>query len=284
MDLDAMRELVAREVASALGQVTLPATVQSVNGDGTVNLTLKGATVPSCPALRSYSPRAAGDVVLVRPHGGEFVVLGRAGAPAAGGIVPAITLSDSAAPAGVGWEAVVTGQLWARVTSSGQELWCKRVTAAPASTTITRTSTYAYTYRSSGVTQTALAEQGDYGGYGMQTGLFCFGAGAWSGLSGHPPVSALLEIHRDTQGGYTWDRVPLVIYRAAYDTPPASVPTYTAGAVGISVSTNETGKLTITDTAWLAPFATGAATALVLSTPTAHDNAQCDWARLSITY
>lgn len=62
------------------------ATVQSVNGDGTVDLTLDGGTLNEVPCATTYSPNT-GDNVVVRFLGGDLFVEGTVGGYSAGEMV-----------------------------------------------------------------------------------------------------------------------------------------------------------------------------------------------------
>lgn len=52
------------------------ATVAAVNGDGSVDISVAGATVTAA-CLEGYTDRAVGDIVFVLPVRGGYVVLNR---------------------------------------------------------------------------------------------------------------------------------------------------------------------------------------------------------------
>lgn len=67
--IDAIKPLAANPTAGS-------AVVAAVNADGTVDITVGGATVPA-PCLEGYTDRAEGDVVFVIPVRGGYVVINR---------------------------------------------------------------------------------------------------------------------------------------------------------------------------------------------------------------
>lgn len=278
-ELRALDVLVDRRVRAALAGVDTALSVAAVNADGSVNLLVGDSVIPSVPAMRSYSPRAAGDVVLTRVRDGEHIVIGRTGPAAPAGT--SLEISNAAPPSGQGWAEIVTGQLWARPGA----LWCKRVTAdpGPGGGSLSRTGSLV-TYRGGSVSQLGVAEQGDWGGYGLQVGLAHFG-GSWvSALSGKTITGGTIALHRQDAGGI-YGPVPISIYRAlAGATIPAGPPSLIAESLSISLSRNQSGTLAV-PAAWLSAFASGTADSLLLWTSSSAEgaNAQVDSLSLTIT-
>lgn len=103
------------QASGANGVSMLDAVVTAVNDDGTVTLTVMGGTVDSVPCLRSYTPRAEGDVVLVVAQDKRWVVLGAIGDEANLGIPDDTTISwGLGAPYGTGWVRESGGNVWVR--------------------------------------------------------------------------------------------------------------------------------------------------------------------------
>lgn len=196
--------------------VDVVATVTAVNPDGDVNLSLRDTTVPGVPALRSYVSRAIGDRVLVRVRGAELVVIGAAGAPPVGVGSMDLTVSDSSAPSGQGWQEIVSGQVWAKPGPPGS-LWLKNLVpyvpppptpSAPA--TLVRAALEVDTYRGGGRLGRPVGEQGDYSGDGLQQGVWVFGATPWSPLSGKTVHAVRVTVTRyRRRHGFTWGPVPV---------------------------------------------------------------------------
>jgi hypothetical protein len=280
-ELRALEVMIDRRIGDALRSgIDTARVVDAVNADGTVNLRVGDSVVPAVSALASYSPRAAGDTVLTRVRAGEQVVIGKAG-PAV--TIPeglALTISNTAAPGGAGWQEVVTGQLWAKAGA----LWCKRTVSDPGTTagSVARVGALR-TYRGGSVSQIGVAEQGYYAG--QQAGLAHFGGSWTAALTGKTVTGGTLVLHRQNAGGI-YGAVPVVIFRAMLGaTIPETTPTYLADARSISLARNQTGTLTL-DAAWCDAFRAGTADALVLWTDDTSQagNAQCDRIDLTITY
>lgn len=275
-DFDALTKMIDRRIAFARRHsVDRPYTVQAVNDDGTVNLDVGfGNVAPSQPALTSYTPRNVGDVVLARMRGAEFFVLGDVGAAnPSPPTPPTITVSDVAAPAGVGWEQIVSGQLWAR--SSG--LWCKRIVVAPPPPpggTVTRVGATFTTYRGGAVTQSGVAEQGDFTGRGLQTGLVTFGVGAWAALAGKTCTGGTLTIHRSpVPHGFSYGPQTAIAWRALVTDPTPTPPTLIDGAQLGQAALNQSVAVAV-DAGWVQAFAAGTASAVVFYSVNAGDNVQ----------
>lgn len=251
--------------------------IRAVNADGTVTVEDGKGTRPSVRCMRSYSPRAVGDTVLVLVTRAGPVVLGAVGSA----VGPSFTLSDSAAPGGQGWEETVSGQVWAK-TSGAQ--WMKRTVASPPPSggSVTQSASTLVTYRGGGLTQGDRAEQGDYSGLGLQTGLATFGS--WGGLSGHTATGGTLTIHRRGSGhGFTYGPVTATAYRCVASGAPASPPSLDPAAVMLTASLNETVSTPLT-AAWCQQFCTGAATAVAFYSGNARDNIEIDAVTLTVSY
>lgn len=109
------------------------ATVDTVNPDGTVNLTLDGGTIPSVARKTGYSP-AAGDTVLVEFHGGDLVVDGTIGGTAIGGRVVhgmATVTADSTAGSPVVYASAAVALAGGAIYNLFTRFQCSTVTATP---------------------------------------------------------------------------------------------------------------------------------------------------------
>ena len=266
-------------VAAGAGPGVSFGTVTSVNADGTVTVVDARGTRPSVRCMKAYTPRAVGDSVLVAVTDAGPVALGAIGAPVASSV--SFTLSDSAAPGGSGWEEAVSGQVWAKSNGS---LWMKRTVAAPPPTggTVTQTATTILTYRAGSITQTGRAEQGDYTGAGLQTGLATFGS--WAALSGKTATGGSLTIHRRAGGhGFTYGEVAATAYRCVASGAPASPPTLLPDSVLIPAALNET-RTAVVSAGWAQAFCDGSATAVGFYSTNANDNIEIDAVTLSITH
>ena len=139
------------------------------------------------------------------------------------------------------------------------------------------------TYRGGIVSQTDRAEQGDYTGRGLQTGL---GAnfGSWSGLSGHTATGGTLTMHRRAEGhGYTYDKVAVYAYPCLATGVPQSTPTLIGAATQLQLALNETGSVAV-PASWAQPFCAGTATAVAIYSGSATDNVEVDSMTLTVTY
>lgn len=254
-------------------------TVRAVNTDGTVSVEDGRGRRTSVRCLRSYTSRAIGDSVLVLVTRAGPVVVGAIGAPVQSAV--SFTLSDSAAPGGQGWEETVSGQVWAKPDGSQ---WMKRTVAAPPPTggTVSQTSGATVTYRGGGVTQTDKAEQGDYSGLGLQTGLATFGS--WSALSGKTATGGVLTIHRRAGGhGFTYGGVTANARRCVASGVPLGPPSLDGFVIGVAAALNETVSVAL-PADWCQAYCTGAATAVGFYSDSARDNIEIDAVTLSITH
>lgn len=259
------------------GGVTLPeyGAVTAVNTDGTVSVELGRGEINSVPAARSYWPRAVGDTVVVVTARQGPLVLCSVGAGTSG---MGITVNDNPPPGGTGWEAV---NIFAR---DGQ-LWGDRVTAAPppAGTTVTAVASALHTYRSGAWLRSVVAEQGDWAGYGIQTGVATFPAGAFTPISGLTPTAASVTMHRHDTAHGSYGETPTTLWRALVSGVPATTPTRIAiSHLGPSLRRNETATVELT-AGWVAPFCAGTANSLVLYSDVAAENVEIDSLTLTIT-
>jgi hypothetical protein len=262
-------------------RVTVAATVTSVNSDGTVNALVDG-TPYALPARRSYLVRKVGDQVLVTVRAGEMIVDGPTGVPFQIPTLGGQTISDLSAPSGVGWQEIVSGQYWVRQLNAGDpiEQWYKRVAAyvPPAPTvdvpaTLTRTAIGCDTYRGGAGLGRGYAEQGDYSGNGLQTGVWVFGAGAWSPLSGKTERACRVRIKRraEPHGQYGPTLTRMWLHTAV--TMPGATPGMLNPGHNISLSLGQewTGNVPL---AWATAFRTGTAAGIAISTQNASENVE----------
>lgn len=264
-----VRELVKRET-SRVAQVT------SVNVDGSVNLDVAGAVVPSQPALTGYTGRAVGDVVDVLVRSGELLVLGRSGTPAAAAIV-----ADTDPPAGQGWRAVTTG-IWARADGA---LWLRPAgpPAPPPGGVVTRLATRYTTYRGGTQILTTAAGQGDWTGAGLRTGLATFGPGAWAELAGKTPTGGAVTVHRSGQAHGSYGPVPLAMTFVPAGNPPPTTPESGAPPVVGYAEVNGTTTVGLPP-AQAAAFAADSGMAVRFYSGNSRDYALVDRVTVSITY
>ena len=241
---DGLAAELARQM-SARGPVDVTATVSSVNPDGTVNITLRGATVPSLPAMTGYTNRAIGDRVLVRVRGAQMVVLGKTGAGLELADPADITVSDSAAPGGAGWQEIQ--KVWGipATNTAPAQLWLQRTTpyvppppTAPNPATLTVTAVDVDTYRGGSRINQGKGEQGDYTGRGLCTGVWVFGS-VWGPLAGKTITGCRVTMQRSGSGGFTWGPVPVDIWTHAAASLPASTPALGLEARPGSLQTNQ---------------------------------------------
>jgi hypothetical protein len=255
-------------------------TVRAVNRDGTVTVESGLGTRTSVRACRSYSPREEGDVVLVEATSVGPVVKDVLGPPA-DMTTTALTVSDNAAPDGQGWDQIVTGQLWAKAGA----IWAKRIVAAPPPTggAVTLNATALVTYRGGGLTQLDKAEQGDYTGAGLQTGLATFPS--WGALAGKTATGGTLTIHRRAGGhGFTYGEVIATGFGCVASGVPGSPPALIgAHPILIPAALNET-RHGVVPAALAQMFVAGTATAIAFYSNSASDNIEIDGVTLAITY
>lgn len=259
------------------GGVTLPeyGAVTAVNTDGTVSVELGRGEINSVPAARSYWPRAVGDTVVVVTARQGPLVLCAVGAGTSG---MGITVNDNPPPGGTGWEAV-------NVYARDGQLWGDRVTAAPppSGTTVTAVGVALHTYRSGTWLRSMVAEQGDWAGYGIQTGLVTFAAGAFTPISGLTPSAASVTMHRRDTAHGQFGETPTTLWRASVSGIPTTTPTRIAGLhLGPWLRRNETATATLT-AAWVAPFCAGTANSLILYSDMSAENVELDSLTLTIT-
>jgi hypothetical protein len=263
------------------GASSLVGTVDSVNSDGTVSVWVRGASLPLA-ASRSYLLRAAGDTVLVTVRAGELIVEGTVGSPYTVPALPAETISDLSAPSGVGWQEIVTGQVWVRQLVDGGpiEKWYKRIAAyvPPAPTpstpaTLALTAVGCDTYRGGTGLGRGYAEQGDYSGNGLQTGVWVFGTGAWAPLSGKTiqTVRARIQRRSTPHGSYGSTLTHLWLHGAAI--MPQSTPSLIGPEHVISLALGQewTGNVPIP---WGTALQSGAAQGVAISTSVAAENVE----------
>ena len=144
------------------------------------------------------------------------------------------------------------GQIWyteSGVTFASGNQTTDTTTAPTTSATKTMTikSTYGDTYRSSVYNnwkKDGTCRQGDYG-YGDCSGLWFFGT-AFSELKGKTINKVEITITRQSGGNYA--AVGLVVRTHNYSSRPSGAPTLSSSSYGtLSLATNSTGKLTITN-------------------------------------
>jgi hypothetical protein len=211
---------------------TLVSTVRSVNyQSNTVTVAIRGVEY-ALDCRRSYLNRAVGDQVLVTVRPGQMIVDGPVGAPYSDTAASAgpETISDLSPPGSVGWQEIVTGQVWVRQLLAGGpvEKWYKRLTAyTPPPPTVTTPATLTLTAKAADTYQNdvgqgwGLPEQGDDTGLGMLTGIWVFGGGAWVPLAGKTIVGTRVRIRRTNHGPATPQPAHLWLHWA-YEMPQST--------------------------------------------------------------
>lgn len=259
-------------------------TVSAVNDDGTVTVWVRGGLVESLPADPSYYPRVVGDRVRVRLTLGQAFVLGKGAGPLpADPAAPTIwrhTLADTAP----GAPFVEAASVWVDPVTA--EVRYVRAVPAPPPTnvpgTLTRAVTGLATYRGGAMVGDDRAEQGTWGGYGPHTGLFLYGAGAWTDLAGATITRVRARFHRTSNGGIIAATPIYVGYHNSPTAPGAAGPgTLAETEARLSLARNESKTIDL-PVAWGERFRDG--TAAGVGVYHAQDNAELDQATITIDY
>lgn len=250
-------------------------TVRSVNPDGeTLSVeTGEGYRVNVRPA-KSYTNRAEGDRVLVALTDAAPMVIAAFGAESPTATVD--TISDSAPPGGQGWEEIE------KVYAKPGFRWYKRLVAAPPPSgfTLTQAATALTTYRGGAVIASGKAEQGDYSGRGLCTGLATFPS--WAALSGKTATGGVLRIHRSGSGhGFTYGPVTATAWLVSATGSPPSPPALGSVSTLVSAALNEGGEVALT-AGQAQLFCAGTVTAVAFYSSNRLDNIEIDSVELTI--
>ena len=249
-------------------------TVRSVNADDTLSVETGAGYRVSVVSDRAYEDRAVGDRVLVALTDAAPCVVAVMGAPDP--VASVETISDNNAPGGQGWEQIQT--VWAKPGA----LWLKRTVATPPPSgfTLTQTATALTTYRGGAVADSGKAEQGDYTGRGLQTGLATFPS--WGALAGKTATGGTLRIHRSGSGhGFTYGPVTATAWMVAATGSPPSPPALGSVSVLIAAALNEHVGVAIPASA-AQMFCAGTATAVAFYSDSRTDNIEIDSVELTI--
>lgn len=250
-------------------------TVEAVNTDGTVTVSIGGETLPPLPASPSYTPRAVGDRVRVRFGAGQAFILGK-GSGAEPGTVTAWThtLVDTAPSAPYEQAASV----W--VNPQTKDVRYVRVSAPPPATTGTVTQTFSQigTYRSGVLIHDDYAEQGSWGGYGPDRGIMTYGS--WSALTGKTIQAVRVTLHRMNNGGII-GATPVTIGRHNLASLPSTTPALSDLEARVSLARNQTKTIAL-PTVWGEMFRDG--TAAGIGIYHSSDNTQIDVATLHVDW
>lgn len=201
--------------------------ISSVNPDGTVSVDHpSGETIPNLKVSAGYARRAVGDQVMVHDHDGLQVVQPAAGAEVA---LPEPDLWElrGTAPAAAEGFRKVDVYLRVRTDGSAHVVGVPVDAPPPPATTgdVTKTATGCATYRDGRQFRVGLAEQGSYGGYGPDTGVWTFGPGAWAGLAGKTPTRVRVWVTRNPKGhGHTYGPVPVHLHLHAVEELTGAAP------------------------------------------------------------
>lgn len=253
-------------------------TVEVVNDDNTVTVTVRGDRLASLPASPSYDPRAVGDRVVVEFSGGQAHVVGRAaGAPPATEQPWAHGLVNTAPGSGFQEAASV----W--VNPSTREVRYVRAAPAPVATTgtLTVSAVGLATYRGGELVGDDRAEQGTWAGIGPHVGLFLFG-NAFGSLAGKTITGMRVRLHRRNSGGIIAGvRIHLGLHGHATAPTSASGSTVTSVTPIGTLARNETRTFTV-PASWGVALRDGTARGVGVYHPS--DNAEMDTATLYIDW
>lgn len=252
---DELRRLVREELAKQ--RVFEIATVAAVRDDGTVNLRWGEQVLDAVPANVSYSPRKAGDTVLVARWSGGFRVIDKVGSPAAVTQTPETTVTwGNAAPNGSGWQQAST--VWVRDHQVYAQLAAGPPPPAdhPAPVTISPSSQGAWRdgYIDSGQDPT----QGAYPSYPHPyTGAWFYGSQVSAAGAGLASVSIRLSRSGSRHG--TFGGVTPRLYLLASSAAGSKTPVLGSGPVsGPALGLGETDSFTL-PTSWRDALAAGTA-------------------------
>lgn len=256
-------------------------TVEAVNTDGTVTVSIGGEVLPPLPADPSYLPRAIGDRVRVRFGNGQAFVLGKGAGPLAGEAAAVSpwthTMVDTAPPSPYEQAASV----W--VNPYTKDVRYVRSTVAPpppvATTgTVTMAAAQFGTYRGGSLIHDDYAEQGSWGGYGPDRGVVIYGS--WAALAGKTITAVRVTLHRMNNGGI-YGAVPIHIGRHNLASLPSSTPALADVDAVTALTRNQTKTVTL-PTAWGQMFRDGTAKGIGLQHSS--DNAQIDVATIAVDW
>lgn len=165
------------------------ATVTAVRDDGAVNVLVRGGLLPAVPALASYTPRAKGDVVVVRRTRAGLYVVGKTGtAPVPVDAPPPVTPPATVTP--------TAGDAWL----GGQ-----------------RRDDVDYPI------------QGDWGGWGANTGAWFYGTALTTAMTAGTVASATVVLTRSGEQYGDFGDVPVHLWTHALASPPQATPGRLAG-------------------------------------------------------
>lgn len=263
---DALKAAIKAEVARVLAQAGVTtrstAVVDSVRDDGTLNLQWGDGILEAIPALDSYSPRAAGDVVQVDQFGGGLMqVVGHPGPGSSDGSSGGTTVTrGTGAPPGSGWTQaqsvwVRPGGVYAQLSAppSQAEDAALSVPVAPADEGV-----YQSGHRTWAV-NTGHATQGSAAGYPQNTGVVVYGNGITTACAGRTPTAMRLGLSRQDYRHGSWSAVRVQVYLIAASSLPASTPAFLDGPrLGPKLGLNSSGTYSV-DADWQAQLASGAA-------------------------
>ncbi|MGH3500929.1 MAG: hypothetical protein ACRDQA_08550 [Nocardioidaceae bacterium] len=205
--------------------VEIVASVQTVREDGTVNLKVLGSVILGIACDASYTPRKAGDTVVVSVRGRQWRVAGRTGPEAR----PSLSLPKTTkvgwggnAPAGAGWH---TGEkTWVRETGGAYEVYVQNTSDPsppegggsdpnpdPQTVHVSHGSTYVHN-RDDSYHQTPT--QGDWAGSGDRTGCWFYGNDLHQAVNAHPVDHAVVHLSRVSKphGEYSPVRMTLHLH------------------------------------------------------------------------
>ncbi|GGL27745.1 hypothetical protein H9L10_03500 [Phycicoccus endophyticus] len=265
--------------------------LESANDDGTVNVTVPGATLASLPAPREM-PRREGDRVVIEITGGNARVTGTTkGSPVTDDVAAEFTAVRGELASEVDtleqsivdvdakiWtitqSAKAPGSAFTKATDvyvdeAGKRLRIVTATYTPPDPpdpptppavtkgTVTAKRKETGTYRGGKLIKRGHMEQGYWYGYGPDMGIAVFPANAFGALSGKTVTRLYVDLHRVSGEGIT-ARQPVYMGWHTLTSLPGSTPTLRGITQIGSLGWNESRTFTL-PTDWHAAFKNGTA-------------------------
>jgi hypothetical protein len=221
-------------------------TVVSAPGAGVIGVSVNGAlmTLPHC---RAYIP-AVNDTVLIVMQGSRRIVLDAIVNP----VDPVAPRAIAPAPS----QPIPPPAVIAAPPKTGT------VAPAPPKTVITGTQTF--TAKSTGDyrggqwrTDSSQPHQGDYGGWGVNTGCWFYGTGIHTALSGATVTSAQIYLTRVSGGVFA--AVQPTVYTLSNASRPAGAPSKQGGGTNLGSIAVNTSKWVSFPASWAQRFVDGTA-------------------------
>lgn len=262
--------------------------VSGVLSAGYVNVDTSGTTIPNVRYPSWYAPQTGDLVVIEIADGLPFVVTCLTQGRSLTGSVSVV----NSAP-GAGWDQISTVYSQTGVNTN-PALTLVRTTAPSSPTTLVANPVGSRTWSPDWPTwrtDTDNVRQGDYGS-GENYGLYFYGSGAFSSLTGHTVTGITMTVTRASSGGTSYGAMQLDLYLHGYATQPGSgPPTVTSGPLQSSGAAPSLGA-TVTFSlplSWGQALQAGTSAGVGIASPNASDyvilnGASSGSGQLSITY